>query len=336
MRKQMIIKTIKRIYLAKLIPAVFFLIFTVFLILKYPFQEILLPKRLDNINSIFDEYKSGQEFLEITVPTMYYTGYNDIRYSVNVGSYYYGFIDDTCVFFLINNPAEGQPEKELHNVTIKTKKINDSTKSDALMKQFANDLFWTETDLAKISTDFIISEPDSFVPQTYLVLLLLGIMDVYCVASILLSLIYIAAPYRSPMCRNLGKGKIARQELSAVVNELNAKREFNSSDILITQNYFIELSKYKVEIIPLHKIIWIFKHSTMSHFWGISYNLVIYSTHGKTKISNKQKFEADAILDYIGQNNPNILLGYSKENERLVKEQAKNWKIFLVNRLKEG
>lgn len=335
MKKRMIIKTIRRIYLVKLIPAVFFLIFTVFLINKYPFQEVLFPKHLDNINSIWDEYKSGQEFLEITVPTMYYTGYDEIRNQVKVGSYYYSFLDETCVFFLIKSEGSSLPKTELTNITIRTKRIKDDEKIEMLLNKYSKDLFWNKADLANVSADFIISEPDSFDKHLHLALLLLILGDMYSIATLMVCTCFLITPYRSPICRHLGKGKEAKKELDLVESECMESSNFSCGDIWISNNYLIELTKFKVTIIPLEQVMWVYKHSSLSYFSGISYKIVMYLTSGKIKIKNKQNLEVDIILDYISKKKSSILIGYSKENETIVKEQIRNRKMIWVN-LKEG
>lgn len=324
MKKPMITNAIRSIYFSKLIPAVFFLIFTAFILYKYPFQEILFPKRLNSVEHIFDEYNNGQEFLEITVPSLHYMGYDYTKNSHKVGSYYYSFIDNRCVIFLLSNKTSQQSAKELKNITIVGKLIKDSENSNQLEEHFANDLLWTKTDLKKITAEFIVSEPDAFILQVYILLLIINIVAFYAIFSIILSIIYIRAPHLCPMCKHLGKENNLKQALSDVDMELSTNPDYKASNIFITSNYLIELYKYKVQIIPLDKITWAYMHSTLSKLRGISYHVVICSKYGAVKLKNKQKFEADSILDYVSSNDPTVLIGYSKEHAKLYNQLAKN------------
>lgn len=335
MKKQMISKTIKRIYISKLIPALLFLIFTVFLIYQYPFQEILIPQRLNNINSILEERKSGQDFLEITVPDLFYTGYDEIRNSVKIGSYYYAFIDDTCIFFLLKNTSDTTLTSELKDVTIKVKRIEDSEKIAALREYFSADLLWTDEDLGKMSSTYIFSEPDAFAIQDYFLLVLLSIFIILTVVSIIVSFIFISLPYYSPFCKYLSNESSKRHALLTANDEYISSKMFCCGNTTIMKNYFLELDKYKVELIPLDQMIWIFKYSNISKLNGLSYTIVIHTTLGKVKIKNKHKFDADSILNYLEQNIPTIIIGYSKENERMSKDLSKNRNVSWQN-LKEG
>lgn len=319
MKKRTLINSIRLLYFTKLVPAVIFLIFTGYLIYHYPFKEIIIPKQLSSINSIFDEYQNGQEFLEVTIPLLYYTGYDYTINSIRKGSYYYSFIGDKCVFFLIHNQADATALTALENKTMKAKLIYDTDQMDYLISHFASDLAWTDTQLSKISADFIVSEPDYFVPKTYILMLLIGVIDLYTVISVFCYLIFIMAPQNSLVCRQFGRGRDAKLGLKTADLELKNNREYTIADISMTSNYMITKTKNQIAIIPLTDIIWGYKHSKLSRISGISYHIVIHTTHGIIRFKHKQKFEADSILDYLGTHYPNILLGYTKKNAALAR-----------------
>lgn len=334
MKKQMITKTIRQIYVAKLIPAFLFLVFIGYVFYQYPFEDILLPTRLHTISALLDEDKSSQEFIEVTVPTLYYTGYDEIKNSRKVASYYYTFIDDTCVFFLLNTKADVTQAPKLSNITLKAKQMKNAVRVNEIREYLANDLLWTKEELSKISSDYLISEPDSFYMQGYFLLAFIILSGSYGLVSIISSVFFLIAPFYSPFCKLLVSSK--RNALQIANYEYASNRLFQCNKMTITQTYLIELGKYKVEVIPLDQIIWIFKHSTISRLNGISYNLVIHTTNGKLKIEHMQKFEADSILTYLNDYPLPILIGYSKDNEKNAKELIRNRKVYWVNRLKEG
>lgn len=324
MKNYVIAKTIRNIYIAKLIPALLFIIFTVLVFIKYPFQEIILPNHLDNLGSIFDEYNSGQEFLQVSVPKLYYTGYDYTKNSVKKGSYYYTFIDDKCVFFLLSNETSNQTAPELNDITIKSKLISDIKHQEFLTSNFSSDLSWTDTDLSKLTSNFIVSELDYFVFNAYALLILMSVVDISSFIFIIIYLTFIIAPQLSPICKHLGNGKSTRKALMEADLEVKNNRYFYVSDMSITSNYFIELGKYHAEIIPLNNIIWAYKHSKMSKFFGISYTLIIYSNNSVSKFPHKQKYDVDFILEYLDENCPNIIIGNSKENAKKAKQMKRN------------
>ncbi|MFA9375517.1 MAG: DUF6709 family protein [Lachnotalea sp.] len=323
MKKQLIAKTIRKIYLAKLLPALLFIAFTIIIFIKYPISEILLPNQLDNVNNLVDSYQSGQKFVNINVPSLYYTGYDCKKNSIKIGSYYYSIINDKCVFFLLTNKTSNNAALELTDVTIKSKLVPDVKHLDFLSSNFASDLSWTSHDFNKITCDFIVSDLDSFVPISYALLIFMSVIDLYSIVSMIFCLTFIIAPQFSPICKHLGNGKSTKKALHEVDLELKGDRYFYVSDMSITSNYFIEIGKYHAEIIPLNNIIWAYKHSNMSKFFGISYTLIIYSNHNVSRFKHKQKYDVDFILEYLEENCPNIIIGNTKEHKILAMEQFK-------------
>ena len=323
MKKHTIVKTIRLIYLAKLIPALLFILFTVIVFFQFPFMELLFPKHVEDTNTIFEEYSQGNEFLEINVPTLYYTGYDYTKNSVIKGSYYYAFINDKCVFFLLGNQTTNNGAKQLNNITINSKLITDAKQRNYIIEHFSNDLNWTDADLTSMSADFIVSELNTFALSTYALLGIMGIVDIYALVSLIVSILFILAPHLSPICKHLGKGKASKLALKEVDMELKNDRFFYVSDMSITSHYFIELDKYHAKIIPLKNIIWAYKYSKMNKIIGISYTLVIYSNNSVSKFPHKQKYDIDFILDYLNESCPNVIIGNSKENRILAMEQFK-------------
>lgn len=320
MKKQTIVKTIRNIYFAKLIPAVLFIVFTIFVFTQYPFMDILFPKQLTDNHLLSSAYNSEQEYLKINIPILYYTGYDYIQNSEKKGSYYYTFINDKCVFFLLDNKtADGA--LELKNITFKAKLITDSKQFSYLSEHFSSDLSWTDSELSKISEQFIVSELDAAKPLAYVILTLMGAVDIFSFVLVFLSLLFILFPHLSPICKHLGKGKVAKSALKEVDLQLENNRYFYVSDMSITSSYFIELDKYHAEIIPLNNIIWAYKHSRMNKLWGISYTLVIYSKHNISRFHHKQQYDIDFILEYLAESSPNIIIGNSKENRILAMER---------------
>ncbi len=323
MKKHIIVKTIRKIYLAKLIPALLFISFTILVFFHYPFMETLFPNRLENTNDIFQAYNSGEEYLQVSVPTLYYTGYDYTHNSQKRGSYYYSFIDDKCVFFLLSNKTSNKTLTELSNLTIHGKLITDTTQSAFLIDHFSSDLSWTDTELSKITSSFIVSELDASPPTTYALLAIIGIVDVCSLVRILLSLTFIFVPHFSSICKHLGRGKASKLALQEADLELSNNRYFYVSDMSITSHYFIDLGKYHAKIIPLNSIIWAYKHSKMNKLWGISYTLIIYSNNSVSKFTHKQKYDIDFILEYLNENCPNVVIGNSKEHRILAMERFK-------------
>jgi hypothetical protein len=103
--------------------------------------------------------------------------------------------------------------------------------------------------------------------------------------------------------------------------------------MFITEHYFIETSNYGVAIVPIDKIIWIYKYSTLHkflwHHFSISYTL--YITAGKRqyiKCPKNTKTDIDGIIDYLSEANHDILVGFSEENRQKVEELQGDMEIL--------
>jgi hypothetical protein len=236
------------------------------------------------------------------------------------GSYYYSFIQDKCVFFLLNKET-AKKGTTLQDITAKVKIITDHKQLDFLTEQFSTDLSWTSSELNQITEPYIISELDAPSPIAYMLIFLMGIITLFSSIVTLRSLLFISLPHLSPVCKHLGHGKTAKLALKEADLQLENNRYFYVTDMSITSNYFIELDKYHVEIIPLDTIIWAYKHSRMNKLWGVSYTLVIYSKHSISRFHHKQKYDIDFILEYLAESCPNVIIGNSKEHRILAMER---------------
>lgn len=328
MHSHVVSACIKQIYIKKLIPAIMFICFICIIIFYYPFERVIIPPRLNTISSLFDYYNKGEAFLELTVPKLYYTGYDCVKGSDIKGSYYYAFIDNKCVFFLISDDT-CKGEDILNNVTIKSKLIIDKQNRDFLITNFSADLKWSKSELDKLSSKFIVSEPDYFVPQAYALLLFIVVTALYSLTYIFIYIAFILFPHMSPMLRHFENSGRAREMLNNADYEFKNSRYSYAADITITANFLVQIKKNNIEIIPLNKIKWIYKHSTMNMITGITYTLVIHTENAVTKIRHLTKFDADLVIDYIEHNYSNILIGYSHKNKLDYKTFIRKKKSFI-------
>ena len=96
--------------------------------------------------------------------------------------------------------------------------------------------------------------------------------------------------------------------------------------MFITEHYFIDTSKYGIAIVPIREIIWVYKHSTLhKFFWyhfSISYTLHITANkHLYIHCPKNIKSDIDGIMDYLAEDNHDILVGFSEEIRLAVQEK---------------
>lgn len=321
MKKQIIKAYIRKLYILKLIPTFIFFIICLYLWKNMHFANIISPPVVSNAIQLNEAVQSKNYYIRLSVPTLYYSGYDCISDYGICGSYYYAYIDDTCVFILVSNETSNNRTQKLNDVSINAKIKNDTAASDYLINHFADDINWTVSGMKSISASYIISEPDYKSLSLHILLLLLLSAGIYALIYMLICIFYFLQPQFSSVLRHLGLPKKALQALEQANYELKNLRLFYCADISITSHYFIELNKTSVSIIPLNEIIWVYKHSYLQHFAiknrHLRYTLCIHTKHKTFYCHNKEKEDADKVLSYFESSHPDILIGYSPENKHI-------------------
>lgn len=323
MTKNILAKSIRRFYTAKLFPATLFLAFVIYIWFNYPFMEIFFPDTVSSISEISGHYYSEKEFIKINPPTLYYTGYDYARHNDIKGSYYYTFINDKCVFFLLSPETSDSRQPELAGLSINGRLLDRSDVFEELLEHVSEDLSWTPEGLNGASLSIVISEIDYYIPESMAFLVLLSFSSLIALYFFISRLIFSAAPYFSPACTHLRRSKSGPAMLLEANEEFLKGNVFTADSMFLTDNYLIELSRNGIAVIPFEKIIWLYKHSVMTRFlWfhpRLTYTLRIVSPAGSTNIVKKDKADVDKIISKIHEASPDALIGFSEENRKIVK-----------------
>jgi len=327
MKKNILAKSIRRFYLIKLFPAALFLIFVILIWLNYPFKEIFFPDTVNSINDINEHYYSKKEFIRIDPPTLYYTGYDYQRHGDIKGSYYYTFIDEKCVFFLLSPDTNKTESPELTDLTIKGRLIRGSTSYKELVEHVAKELSWTAKGLKSVTSPIVISEIDYFIPESILFLILLSVSSVPAFYYFVSRVIFVIAPQFSPSCMHMRYMGRRSALLKQADHEFLSESVFSTDTLFLTSNYLIEISARGIATVPLRSILWIYKHSVMTRFlWfppKLTYTIRIVSLYGISDHAKLEKTHADEILSKIEAACPDVISGFSEEKRKLIKEKRK-------------
>ena len=113
--------------------------------------------------------------------------------------------------------------------------------------------------------------------------------------------------------------------LQEAEEELSTLPQLATEDMFITEHYFIETSSYGVAIMPIDKIIWLYKYSTLHkllwHHFAISYTMYISAeNHRYVRCPKNTKTDIDGIMDYLAEANHDILVGFNEKNRLAVEE----------------
>ena len=298
-----------------------------------PLHNILKPVRADKLSDIGTVYSNGTNYVNLTVNTLYDSGLDCIRNGKLTGRYYYAFENNYCYFFLISSKHLESYSKVndtdlsvLNNFTIKAGIVNNPKVLNHIIEHISHDLSWTVAGMDKNTSGYLISEPDYPLIKTYIILAILLILTVITTLSILYSLICICCPYIYKSIiklRHYGKIKDQIKQANA---ELKDTLFLNDEHFIITKNYLLIRSIDDFQIIPLSQIIWAYKFSSYHPLKyrnrKITYTLCIYGRHNVSLISpHHSKYNTDRVLEYLSDNYPDILIGYSREYENISKLQ---------------
>lgn len=298
-----------------------------------PFTEVLKPTAITELSDINDAYADGAHYVNISVDTLYSTGYECSRNGRTAGKYYYTIQDNRCYFFLISQKhlntlkRQQQSLEVLYDVNVTAGLQSGGKPQAAIMESLAKELGWTYSGLIGISSRLLINEADYHYYKSLAILYVIIFILAAACLIILRSLLAIAFPaLYAPMFRLRRYGGIKAQ-LELAEQEMSTKLTLRQNDFLITESFLIDLSNHDVQLIPLDKIVWAYKFSSYHPFRykhrRITYTLCLYC---KQKVLFKSpyqlKINADSVLDYLNAYYPDVLIGYSKEYEKTARQRA--------------
>lgn len=292
-----------------------------------PFTDVFFPNSLTFANSAATMYASDVEFVEITLNDAKYTGYDCYKHGRKYASYYYSLVNNSCTLILVSNSAKNNLPNVLNEYTIKARLVEDSKLSDEVISHMAEDLNWTETGLRSVTSNITIDETSYHLDiYSYLALVLITI-GLISLGFLITNIVYIILPGLHPACINFRRLISGKRGLEHVNYELSSKLILQSGSISLTENYIVSKNFFSIEIIPINSIIWAYEHSTWHNFlWfklKLTYTLNLMCRHGiHADSTHNTKEDIDTILNYLEDNYPDIIFGYTKDNRKLAHRKA--------------
>ncbi|MFV0466493.1 MAG: DUF6709 family protein [Lachnospiraceae bacterium] len=319
-------KHLKDIYKKRLITPIIYLLLIFILLQFVPILAVASPYSVNPEDTLDRLYQESEVYVHTQLNDLQFTGYTRNQFGQTIGYYYYYLNSDNAFSLVLLSPAtseQGLPS--IDQVTVFAKIMPRSTVLTDLYKNLAADLGWTLAGVTSRSSLYYLSEPDYHFFAGLILFLFAAITSLVALLSIVCSMVYILFPHLSPPVRRLSPFGKPKQLLAQAEEELVTLPQLATEDMFITENFFIETSKYGTALIPIKDILWIYKHSTLHKiFWyhmSISYSLNISATK-KIFISCPKniKSDIDGIIDYLAEANHNILVGFNEENRLKVRE----------------
>lgn len=321
MDKNIIKHKIKILSLRHLVCPLIFLIFVTIVITQFPIDEYFNPVKVERPDQVKNVFMQGVRHVNISTHTLYYTGYDYLRNNKKTGSFYYSIENDRCIYYLLSSSFLGNDTPDvLYNVKLKAKLIVGNQVYTKLLDNFSRDLSWTSAGLSNVSSKIVVSELDYSNHKNLLCIVVIFALFLYALIDIIILLFNIALPKTYMGFFKLIKHGKVGTIIDNAYYEMNNNLILKTKDMYITDNYFIDIGFNSINVVPIDKIAWIYEHSKLHKFLFIKFkitsNLYLTDDYKHTFVClNKPKEDVDLIIDTLTTNHPEILVGYSKENE---------------------
>lgn len=314
----------KNIYLKYRRKAILCLFFTLALFtvwINYPFRQFFSPIKIQSSFHLSQDTK----YVSVENITLHYSGYYNQKKNKPEGYFYYGFLGEKCLFFLLTPQTCNNGQESITLPAIRGTLYVNSSFYDQLTGYLAEDLDWDKQQLSLVAQPYLIYEAGYNYPFHLFVFLLLTTFTVGILLTLALYLAIMKFPYLSylPVCSF--SPKKAAQFLSEAEGELAEHCLITAKDFFITDRFILNLSKYHALILPIEDLVWVYDHSTVSGLSGknkkIFYSLTFYNKHKRAKHStHNQKEDVDTVLSYLRDYFPEILNGFTLENKKAFRD----------------
>lgn len=290
-----------------------------------PFISVFHPDTVNDIHKV----TSQDGYVKIKAKKLYYTGYNLEKSGGSLYGYYYSIKDGKSVFAII--PIEGVPQKVIKNYEFKARITKPNRAFKKMLESYMNDLNWNVDSFSKVNADFILSNADYY-PSFYMVLLwIVLVIFLISIKKSVSRLIAIANPYIYPVCSFIGK-KEQKALIDDAQYELDSENYIQINDMYITENYFIDLGKTKVSIIPLDEIVWCYRMGEISlnpkdtaPEFSICFMIL---TGSVITAKHKSSDEALELINAIRATGYEIIIGHSESKQKEAKRIVADYKEY--------
>lgn len=280
--------------IAILIPTILVLVVILGVSRHYPIIYRMTNHKIEQLTDLDKWY--GKRAYNVTVNPLQlkYTGYNYYEDERLTGAYYYSFMENTCVFFLIKTK---NPEPVIENVTVRGKMLKDSATAEAMKNGFSQELGLDYNDFNTFVNPILISEPDYPYLEIILMWIVLILPSLGACAIIVSSIVWTIRPERHPATRQLSEIGDRRLVYEEVQSQFKNRMLQHNYNYYVTEDYLIISRWMTTDFIRIDFIRYISKH-------------VIQKMHGKRQVyrltmSNPEKmfyerdFHSESCADEI-------------------------------------
>ncbi len=295
-----------------------------YLLIKIPFSDILVPKTVDNLNTLSLDTNKSIEYFSISSSEWLYSGYNNYKDNKILEYIYYHIDNETCYFLLVSPEHVKKSDMSLKNKNITVSIMERSDSFNSFLTEFATDINWNFKALNEASSSIILSTSSYNITLYKIFFAALIIMLLYLIFFKLYLILIIIFPVLSPQLGSKHRHTLdsirSRTEFAMLLQAELDNYIFKADDMYITQNYIINLTTGELCIIPLNKLCFTFEHGNLHKFLWLYMKVThtIYflcSNSLKCHFTHKNSGQIDTIMSVLKETIPDLMVGYSTENQ---------------------
>lgn len=241
------------IFVPSIIVFVIILLFTN----AYPIIYYMMPHSVTTLEEMEQRFDQGCYNVQMTVSEMKYTGYDYYEDGKRTGAYYYSFIENKCVFFLMQTK---NPKPVIEDRVLRGIMLDNSASLEAMLNGFAKDLRLPPDAFHSFVNPIMVSEVEYPRLKIFLVVLLVIIPYVAAALLIVLSVLWTIQPFRHPSAKQLiefGERKLVFEELRSQMKNRLLQHNYN---YYITEEYLVISNWFTTDVIRIDFIRYISRH----------------------------------------------------------------------------
>lgn len=303
------------------------------------FNNIFNPPVFDTAIEAIEQYDDGSHYVIIEPDILYYSGY-DVKKSDKVeASYYYEVNETSCTFYRLDGKLVEDKPQVIENASITVRIMERDGLYENLISNFSNELGWSVQGMEGVTNNLVMDSTAFYKFRYLLAYFIVMTVFIYSTAAVTMYIINILLPITH---LSLIKYYTTRREnifkaLKFLEKDLENNVVMESGGMYLTSDYFYNIDKNEVVIVPLEDIILAYDHGKAVSFLGIdlkvSHTIVIRTdTIGKITLTKKNAADMAVVFDYLKCMYPGILWGHTKENiarvNKIIKEKKKYKKAF--------
>ena len=330
-----LISTIRLYYVRHMIIPVLLIIISAFLIIKIPFHDIIVPQNIDNLSDLNTKNENHVEHFSLSSQNWLYSGYNNYKDSSIREYIFYNIVDDKCYFLLALPEDVDTTNMTLKNESIQVTLSKRTDSFNSFLNQFALDINWRFDSLNEITSDIILTTQSYNIGFYKILFYILTIILIY---MLMLALYMTTLTILPTLCPILGRKHRhsldaikSRNEFALLLQTELDNYLYNTDEIFITKNYLINLSSEDICIIPLNKLCFIFEHGNLHKFlWfymKVTHTIYFLCNNAlKCHFTHKNSGNIDSVMNLLKELIPDLMVGYSTENQMKYMEILKGKK----------